>query len=152
MLPGIALVFFFDPAFADRFSLLKIVLGVVSACLVASSNYVLNEILDAPFDRFHPVKRHRPIPRGELSIRAAYAEWLVLAAVGFAIGAWIGPRFLASIASLLVADPRHDHEEHGQQEREVAPDPHQGSRGLLIRERVGSPVADRRRVMGVQDV
>jgi len=34
-----------------------------SACfgdLDASSNYVINEMLDAPFDRLHPTKKNRP--------------------------------------------------------------------------------------------
>ena len=34
----------------------------ISICLVASSNYVINEVLDAPSDRSHPVKRKRPVP------------------------------------------------------------------------------------------
>ena len=31
---------------------------MISVCLVASSNYVINEILDAPYDRLHPVKKN----------------------------------------------------------------------------------------------
>src|SRR5258708_16297192 len=38
------------------------------SCLLASSNYVLNEILDARTDREHPVKRRRPIPSGRVRI------------------------------------------------------------------------------------
>ena len=36
---------------------LRIFLSLIPACLVASANYVINEILDAPFDRMHPTKR-----------------------------------------------------------------------------------------------
>ena len=32
----------------------RVILGIVSTCLVASSNYVINELLDAPSDLLHP--------------------------------------------------------------------------------------------------
>ena len=53
-------------------------LGISSICLIASSYYVINEILDAPSDKHHPEKKHRPIPSGRVKIQIAYAEWLVL--------------------------------------------------------------------------
>src|SRR5690348_14041134 len=34
--------------------------GLLSVCLTASANYVINEFLDAATDRFHPLKRSRP--------------------------------------------------------------------------------------------
>ena len=33
--------------------------SLVPACLIASANYILYEILDATFDRLHPTKKHR---------------------------------------------------------------------------------------------
>ena len=36
--------------------LLKILIGFISTCMVASANYVINEYLDAEFDKFHPLK------------------------------------------------------------------------------------------------
>lgn len=44
------------------------VLSLIPACLIASANYILNEILDAPFDAMHPTKRHRGIPAGKVKI------------------------------------------------------------------------------------
>jgi decaprenyl-phosphate phosphoribosyltransferase len=102
MLPGVLLVFFFDPGFRAQASLAKILLGAAAACLVASSNYVLNEILDAPFDRFHPTKAGRPIVIGQVPVWSAVVEWLLLAVVGFGIAAAVGPRFLISAAALWV--------------------------------------------------
>ena len=53
--------------------------------LVASAGtYLLNDAIDAPSDRFHPDKRHRPIAAGELSVRLAIylgSALLVLAIV-----------------------------------------------------------------------
>jgi 4-hydroxybenzoate polyprenyltransferase len=60
---------------------------------VACSNYVINEVLDAPFDRLHPIKRYRPAARGVVHIGAAYTQWLVMMIVGVAIGLTISKMF-----------------------------------------------------------
>ena len=41
----------------DGSIVLKAVLSLIPACLIASANYILNEILDAPFDKL----RARPL-------------------------------------------------------------------------------------------
>ncbi|CAN5756785.1 decaprenyl-phosphate phosphoribosyltransferase [soil metagenome] len=43
-------------------------LSLIPACLIASANYVLNEILDAPFDAMHPTKKLRGIPAGKVKV------------------------------------------------------------------------------------
>jgi len=52
-------------------------LSLIPACLVASANYILNEILDAPFDKLHPTKKHRPIPAGLVKLPILWASSLV---------------------------------------------------------------------------
>ena len=93
MLPGVVLALIFSPQLMDPFPWRGLILAVVSACLVASSNYVLNEILDSEKDRHHPQKHLRPIPSGKVSIPVAYAEWLLLGAVGIGVGFAINWRF-----------------------------------------------------------
>jgi len=56
-------------------------------------------VRDVEQDRLHPVKRQRPIARGELSPRGALIAALVLAACALAIAGWLGPGSVA----LLVA-------------------------------------------------
>jgi 4-hydroxybenzoate polyprenyltransferase len=75
---------------------------VLATCLVASSNYVLNELLDAPRDRLHPEKKYRPVPAGLVKPGIAYVEWLALAAAGLGIAATINVYFLLSAAWLWV--------------------------------------------------
>ncbi len=41
-------------------------------CLLSGGIYLLNDIVDAPKDRLHPFKRHRPIARGTISIPTAF--------------------------------------------------------------------------------
>ena len=103
MLPGVVLVFFFDPAAMSPFPFAGIVAGLISACLVASSNYVLNEILDAEKDKFHPEKYVRPIPSGDVSIPLAYIEYVLLGLAGLAVAFAIGPRFGVAALCLWLA-------------------------------------------------
>src|SRR5438034_4008346 len=49
----------------------------VAYCAASSAAYLVNDLRDVAHDRAHPVKRARPIARGEVSPRTAY----VLAAV-----------------------------------------------------------------------
>ena len=64
----------------------RLVVGFLSVCLVSSSNYVINEMLDAPYDLFHPTKRNRPVPSGLVNIPLAYVQWIALAVVGIGLG------------------------------------------------------------------
>jgi decaprenyl-phosphate phosphoribosyltransferase len=73
----------------------------VAFCLVASGTYLVNDVVDAPLDRGHPVKRERPVAAGHLSARAALAGAAVLFALGAALGSWLGPRFLLVLAAYL---------------------------------------------------
>lgn len=56
-------------------------------CLIASSIYIINDIVDIDNDRQHPKKCKRPLPSGKLSISCAYSVLGVLL-VGALIGAW----------------------------------------------------------------
>lgn len=100
MLPGAALAFVLTgsiPAAAVG----TLLLGIVSTCLIASANYTINEWLDAPFDRHHPVKRHRPSAAGRIDVRLVWLQWVVLAGAGLGLGALISAHFLLFSAVLL---------------------------------------------------
>src|SRR4029453_12171922 len=56
VLPGIVVALGMDPALATLALLPKVLLGLLAIGCVASSNYVINEIQDGPFDRHHPQK------------------------------------------------------------------------------------------------
>ena len=75
---------------------------MAATCLIASSNYVLNEILDAPTDRSHPVKRFRPIPSGLVRLPVAYVEWPLLGIIGLLMAAALNWAFFASALFLLI--------------------------------------------------
>lgn len=48
-------------------------------CAVSSASYLFNDLVDAPLDRQHPAKRHRPIASGKLTIPdATFALFLLV--------------------------------------------------------------------------
>jgi 4-hydroxybenzoate polyprenyltransferase len=100
VLPGIAAALFIDRAQLARLDIIKILIGLVAIGLIASSNYVINEVLDAPFDRKHPTKRHRPVPSGQVSIPWAYVQWIALMIAGLALGLMVS-RIYALILLVL---------------------------------------------------
>src|SRR5213080_1963401 len=59
-------------------------------CAISSAAYLANDVRDLAEDRRHPLKRERPIARGELSPRAALLLAAGLAAVAIAIAALLG--------------------------------------------------------------
>lgn len=63
-------------------------LSLAPACLIASANYILNEILDAPFDAMHPTKRHRGVPAGKVRVPVLWVLKAGLIAAGFGV-AWL---------------------------------------------------------------
>jgi decaprenyl-phosphate phosphoribosyltransferase len=79
----------------------KLVIAFVAITLVACSNYVINEVLDAPFDRLHPIKKNRPAARGLVNVPLAYVQWLIMMVVGVGIGYFcIGHMF--ALAALVL--------------------------------------------------
>ena len=98
VLPGIVVALSFDRSILAT----PWVVSLLAVSLVASSNYVLNEILDAPFDVRHPIKCLRPIPSGQVSIPIAYIEWIVLMLAGIALGLTISHWFTFTLAALWI--------------------------------------------------
>ena len=81
---------------------LEALAAFVAYCAASSAAYLVNDVRDADHDRAHPVKRSRPIARGELSPRAAYAIAAVLALVSIALVAPLGRPSLAFLAAFFV--------------------------------------------------
>jgi len=102
MVLGVILALFYEPRVISWSSVWPLTIAVVATCLVASSNYVLNELLDGPNDLLHPEKRFRPVPSGRVKPALAYVEWLLLAAAGFALAWSLNPYFFAAATWLWV--------------------------------------------------
>ena len=71
-------------------------------CALSSAAYLVNDLRDREQDRLHPVKRQRPIARGELPAQAAVALAAALGVLGVAIGAWLGLGSFGLLAGFAV--------------------------------------------------
>ena len=67
----------------------RLVVGFLAACLTASANYVINEWLDAAFDKYHPVKKHRSVVEEDVKKSGVYILYAVLSILGFALAALV---------------------------------------------------------------
>jgi decaprenyl-phosphate phosphoribosyltransferase len=100
MLLGVLVAFFYDPASLTWASIPQIALGLLATCLIASSNYVVNELLDGATDRFHPEKKHRPVPSGQIRFGLAILEWLLLGTAGVIVSFQLSLSFFVSALML----------------------------------------------------
>jgi len=70
-------------------------------CAASSAAYLVNDVHDVASDRLHPVKRFRPVARGELGRRAALALAGVLLVVALVLASLLGPASLACLVAFV---------------------------------------------------
>lgn len=92
----VGLPFLFGGVLRAAGSPARALLGVAVFCVLSGAVYLVNDIADARRDRLHPVKKDRPIARGELSVGTAARVAAALLALALS-AAWIlEPRFFAA--------------------------------------------------------
>ncbi len=67
----------------------QVTVTFVAWCLMASAIYALNDAKDAPEDRNHPYKRHRPIAAGILSPTTGYLTALILSGLAMLMASFV---------------------------------------------------------------
>jgi 4-hydroxybenzoate polyprenyltransferase len=80
---------------------LEAVAAFVAYCAASSAAYLVNDLRDVEADRLHPVKRRRPIARGELRPRAVCVLAVGLAFLALALTAALGPLSLACVLAFV---------------------------------------------------
>lgn len=66
-------------------------------CMISSASYILNDIIDAPYDRMHPTKKNRPIASGKVSMQdATFVLFLLI------ITALVGALFVRISLALII--------------------------------------------------
>ncbi|OGG27505.1 hypothetical protein A3A64_03725 [Candidatus Gottesmanbacteria bacterium RIFCSPLOWO2_01_FULL_48_11] len=76
-------------------------LGFVAFCFLSSSNYIFNDLLDAPRDRKHPFKKFRPIASGKLSAGVAILVSIAFLLAGLAISYQLGQSFFILASAFI---------------------------------------------------
>jgi 4-hydroxybenzoate polyprenyltransferase len=74
----------FDGQLLNPHSLSRTLAGFAVFCLLSSSVYLVNDILDREADRKHPVKSSRPIASGALTVKYAAAAAVLLGGLSLA--------------------------------------------------------------------
>jgi 4-hydroxybenzoate polyprenyltransferase len=102
VLPGMVVAIYAQPDLISWQTLINLVIALLAVGFVASSNYVINEVLDAPKDALHPVKKNRPVPSGQINIKFAYVEWIVLMIIGLLLSLPLGIEFFLTNLALWI--------------------------------------------------
>lgn len=102
IIPGIIVAFLIigrqiNISFAIRF-----ILGMLATCFISSANYVINEWLDADFDKYHPVKKNRPVVTSNLKFSYVMLEYILLILLGLGCSLFINPYFVLVEIWLLI--------------------------------------------------
>ena len=83
------------------YNFLLIFFSLLAICIVCSSNYVLNEIADCSTDKFHPLKKKRPLVSRKISMCHAIFLYFFLLICGLWIGLLINNKFFIGLLSLI---------------------------------------------------
>lgn len=83
----------FGQKLTQPWALLSAMTAALSFCLLSSSLYLVNDVIDTEADRTHPEKRLRPVASGQLLARTALIAAFVLLALAFALAFTLGVNF-----------------------------------------------------------
>ena len=85
---------FFGGSLLDTSDIIASIITFVAFCLSASSIYCFNDVVDVEADRRHPVKCHRPVASGAISMRVAYLLMASLFAASLAVASLLDSLWL----------------------------------------------------------
>jgi 4-hydroxybenzoate polyprenyltransferase len=102
MFPGIVMGLYYNNFVLQPHSVWIIIIGIAATCLIASSNYIINEWLDMEFDRYHPVKKNRPAVKSQLKPAIIYSEYTLVAFCGLLLSSFISRPFLLTQVLFLI--------------------------------------------------
>ncbi|MBO4456606.1 MAG: UbiA prenyltransferase family protein [Butyrivibrio sp.] len=102
IMPGVAIALLLTEFELDDINIIKLIIAFFATCMIASANYVINEWLDAPFDKFHPTKKNRPVVTANMKFSIVMAEYVGLIAAGVLLSLLVNIPFLLTSLVLLI--------------------------------------------------
>jgi 4-hydroxybenzoate polyprenyltransferase len=98
----IFLPLFFVGELLKTSALEKIVIGFIALCLISSTNYIINDIVDMKKDRAHPEKKSRPLAAKKVGITEAITIAVIFFIASMLIAYSLGTLFMVSTAALFI--------------------------------------------------
>jgi len=92
----------FAPKLGDVAAVAKSFGAFVAFCLVSGAVYLINDVRDLENDRQHPLKKNRPIAKGELSTGTALVFSLVLLVLALALALYLDGRFAVIVTGYFL--------------------------------------------------
>ena len=93
--PGIVIAYLLaDAVITPGEFVIKFIAGFFATCFIASANYVINEWLDAEFDKFHPTKKYRPVVSENMKFSLVMVEYAICIIIGVLLSLAVNVQFL----------------------------------------------------------
>ncbi len=102
ILPGLAIAVLLTDFTFTGDVVIRFIVGFFSTCFIASANYVINEWLDAEFDKYHPTKKYRPVVSENMKLSLVLTEYAILIVLGLALALYVGKPFTYMELWLLI--------------------------------------------------
>lgn len=102
IIPGIIFAMVLLKIMPNTTMILPLILGFLSTCFIASSNYVINEWLDRHFDKYHPIKKHRELVSKDVKPYIIYLLYAILTIIGLTLGYFVNLPFLLVVLWLWI--------------------------------------------------
>lgn len=103
IMPGLVLAIILgDKTIGIMDFIIKLIAGFFATCFIASANYVINEWLDAEFDKYHPTKKFRPVVSQNMKFSLVMAEYVFCIVIGLLLSLPVNIPFLLTEIWLLV--------------------------------------------------
>ncbi len=102
IIPGIAIAILLTDFVFSSDVIIRFILGFMATCFIASANYVINEWLDAEFDKYHPTKKYRPVVSENMKLSFVLIEYALLIVLGIGLSLAVGKMFMLMELWLLI--------------------------------------------------
>ncbi len=102
IVPGIVIAVLLTDFTFSFTTVWKFIVGFLATCFIASANYVINEWLDAEFDKFHPTKKNRPVVSENMKFSLVMLEYAIFIVLGLGCSIVINKPFFFTELWLLI--------------------------------------------------
>lgn len=80
---------------------IKVIWAIITFNLATSATYIFNDVADVKRDRLHPIKKHRPVASGKLSVSLSLFAALTFAVFSLALAKDLSPLFFFMVGAYL---------------------------------------------------